>query len=105
MGFFNKIKKAIGDRLGNEAAKKIRGNQGTTNQGYNNYNPSVTPSEPQSDPEFEARKAAHEREMQEQAMQMEKQAMQMTTGILQAQKNLMDESARALKNHNDKTEE
>jgi|GEM_PF-6143952 len=96
MGFFDKVKNAVANRAGDEAAKKIRGDQ-NYNQGY-----SQPSSSRPGDPAAEARRQAHEREMEEQAMQMEKQAMAMSSEMMKAQTELMKESTRTLKDYNDK---
>ena len=99
MGFLNKIKNAVMDRAGDEAAKKIRGNQTAISQ--TSYSPPTqAPPMPKYDPEFEARKAAHEREMEEQSMALQKQAMQYSSQMMQTQVKLMEESTKALENYN-----
>jgi len=105
MGFLSKIKNAVVDRAGNEAAKKIRGDQSPVSQSYPSYSPPPqAPPEPKYDPEFEARKAAHEREMEEQSMALQKQAMQFSSQMMQSQVKLMEESTKALENYNKENE-
>jgi len=98
MGFFDKIKNAVKGRVEDEAVKKIRGDQSCG--GQSNYQ-QPQQSQPKYDPEFEARKAAHEREMEEQSMEFQKQAMQMSSQMMQTQAKLMEESAKALENYNE----
>ena len=93
MGFLNRIKNAVVGRAEDEAVNKIRNKQ--TSSGYNQPQP-----ETRQDPASEARRAAHQREMEEQAMQLEKQSMQLSSQMMQNQAKLMEESAKAMESYN-----
>lgn len=98
MGFFDKIKNAVGNRAGDEIAKKIDPN--ARNTGYTGS--SSSSYEPIADPVHDAKVEAMRKENELRALEMERKMQDASLRMMNATADSMEQAGKTLEEQNRK---